>query len=314
MQQLNRIPIPDPGGGGPSPRRRTAVARVAATLALTLTLLAGSVAITPTAAQAQDFQRGPFPTDALLEAPSGPFATASSSVSRFLVSGFGGGVIYFPTTTSEGTFGGVAIAPGFTATWSSIDWLGPFLASHGFVVIGINTNSRFDFPSSRASQLLAALDYLTDDSSVRNRVDPNRLAVAGHSMGGGGAIEAADRRPSLRAAVPLTPWHSDKTWPGVQVGTLIIGGEDDTIAAVDSHSIPFFNTIPTSSEKAYAELNNEDHFFPTARDVTVGKFAVSWLKRFVDFDTRYEQFLCPPPATGLFSPFSDYRDTCPHTT
>ena len=79
--------------------------------------------------------------------------------------------------------------------------MGPWLASHGFVVIGIETNSRNDFDTARGTQLLAALDYLTQQSPVRNRVDPNRLAVAGHSMGGGGALSAAIRRPSLKAAV-----------------------------------------------------------------------------------------------------------------
>lgn len=286
--------------------------RGTAAAAMAAALVAGSVVAAPAAHAQNPFQRGPAPTESLLEAPSGPFATSSVSVSS-LVPGFGGGQIYFPTTTSVGTFGGVAISPGFTATWSSIDWLGPFLASHGFVVIGINTNSRFDLPSSRASQLLAALDYLTDNSSVRNRVDPDRLAVAGHSMGGGGAIEAANRRPSLRAAVPLTPWHTTKSWGGLDVGTLIIGGENDTIAPVSSHSILFYNSIPASSEKAYAELNNEGHLFPTARNIETGKFMVSWLKRFVDFDTRYEQFLCPAPDAGPFQPLSDYRDTCPHT-
>ena len=35
---------------------------------------------------------------------------------------------------------------------------------------------------------------------------------------------------------------------------------------------------------------------------------VSWLKRYVDNDTRYEQFLCPTPRAAQFS---DYQDTCP---
>ena len=42
-----------------------------------------------------------------------------------------------------------AIAPGYTASETSIAWLRPRLASHGFVVISINTNSRYDQPSAR---------------------------------------------------------------------------------------------------------------------------------------------------------------------
>jgi hypothetical protein len=36
---------------------------------------------------------------------------------------------------------------------------------------------------------------------------------------------------------------------------------------------------------------------------------VAWLKRYVDDDTRYDQFLCPGPSTG--TQISDFRQTCP---
>ncbi|WP_092377453.1 alpha/beta hydrolase family protein [Micromonospora phaseoli] len=272
-------------------------------------LATGGVVATSSPAQAANpYERGPAPTNAVLEASRGPFATSSTNVSS-LVSGFGGGVIYYPTTTSEGTFGAVAISPGYTASWSSMDWLGPRIASHGFVVIGIDTNSRLDQPASRGRQLLAALDYLTERSSVRGRVDAGRLAVAGHSMGGGGSLEAAASRPSLQAAVPLAPWNLSKNWSSLRVPTLIIGGESDSVAPVSSHSVPFYNSIPASAEKAYLELNNASHFFPNTVNTPTGKQMVAWLKRFVDDDTRYEQFLCPGPS-GLA--VEEYRNTCPH--
>ncbi|MGB2571265.1 alpha/beta hydrolase family protein [Micromonospora citrea] len=273
-------------------------------------LAAGGVLATSSGVQAADnpYERGPAPTSAILEASRGPFATASQSVSSWSVSGFGGGVIYYPTSTSEGTFGAIAISPGYTAAWSSISWLGPRIASHGFVVIGIETNTRLDQPDSRGRQLLAALDYLVERSSVRGRIDGTRLAVAGHSMGGGGSLEAAAARPSLQAAVPLAPWNLDKTWSEVRVPTLIIGGESDSIAPVSSHSEPFYSSIPASSEKAYLELNGASHFFPQTVNTPTAKQMVAWLKRFVDNDTRYEQFLCPGPS-GLA--IEEYRNTCP---
>ncbi|MEU4382129.1 alpha/beta hydrolase family protein [Micromonospora echinofusca] len=288
----------------PRPAVRLAGLAVAAVLAT-----AGAFAAPPAAqAAANPYERGPAPTVALLEASRGPFATASQSVSSLSVTGFGGGVIYYPTSTAEGTFGAVAISPGYTAAWSSIDWLGPRIASHGFVVIGIETNTRLDQPDSRGRQLLAALDYLTQRSSVRGRIDASRLAVSGHSMGGGGSLEAAVARPSLQAAVPLAPWNLDKTWSDVRVPTLIIGGESDSIAPVSSHSEPFYNSIPASSEKAYLELNGASHFFPQTVNTPTARQAVAWLKRFVDDDTRYEQFLCPGPSG---SAVQEYRNTCP---
>ncbi|WP_435820095.1 alpha/beta hydrolase family protein [Micromonospora purpureochromogenes] len=305
MPRLQGVPdVSSPTTTRPRPAVRVAGLAVAAVLAAV-----GGLAAAP-AAQAADnpYERGPAPTVALLEASRGPFATASQSVSSLSVTGFGGGVIYYPTSTSEGTFGAIAISPGYTAAWSSISWLGPRLASHGFVVIGIETNSRLDQPDSRGRQLLAALDYLVQRSSVRSRIDGTRLAVAGHSMGGGGSLEAAVSRPSLQAAVPLAPWNLDKSWSDVRVPTLIVGGESDTVAPVSSHSEPFYSSIPASSEKAYLELNGASHFFPQTVNTPTARQMVAWLKRFVDNDTRYEQFLCPGPS-GLA--IEEYRNTCP---
>ncbi|MEV7790167.1 alpha/beta hydrolase [Streptomyces sp. NPDC088106] len=258
------------------------------------------------------YERGPAPTESSIEAPRGPYAVSDVSVSSLSVSGFGGGTIYYPTSTADGTFGAIAISPGFTAYESSIAWLGPRLASQGFVVFTIDTNTTLDQPDSRGRQLLAALDYLTQRSAVRGRVDSSRLGVMGHSMGGGGSLEAAKTRPSLQAAIPLTPWNLDKTWPEVRTPTLIFGADGDSIAPVSSHAEPFYTNLPSSLDRAYLELNSASHFTPNSSNTTIAKYSVSWLKRFIDNDTRYEQFLCPLPQRS--STIEEYRGNCPHTS
>ena len=278
-----------------------------AALVASVTLLAGA----PAPAQAANpYERGPAPSTATIEASRGSFAIATTTVARSAVSGFGGGTIYYPTSTASGTFGAVAISPGFTSSQSAVSWLGPRLASQGFVVITIDTLSTLDQPASRGTQLLAALDYLTGQSSVRTRIDATRLGVMGHSMGGGGSLSAARTRPSLQAAVPLTPWHGTKSWSTLRTPTLVIGAENDTVASVTSHSEPFYTSMPSTLDKAYLELNNASHSAPTSTNVTVAKYSISWLKRFIDNDTRYEQFLCPAPSG---SAIQEYRNTCPHS-
>ncbi|NUT96281.1 MAG: alpha/beta hydrolase [Saccharothrix sp.] len=270
------------------------------------------VSASPVTARAAEnpYERGPAPTTASIEATRGPYAVAQTTVSAASVRGFGGGTITYPTSTADGTFGAVAIAPGYTASQSSISWLGPRLASQGFVVFTIDTLSRYDQPASRGDQLLAALDYLTTSSSARSRIDATRLGVMGHSMGGGGSLEAAKDRPSLQAAIPLTPWNTTKTWSTVQVPTLVIGAQDDTVASVTRHSEPFYESLPSTLDKAYLELAGAGHYAPNSPNTTIAKFSISWLKRFVDNDTRYEQFLCPTPrATAI----SEYRDTCSYS-
>ncbi|MFB8030639.1 MULTISPECIES: alpha/beta hydrolase family protein [unclassified Streptomyces] len=303
--------------GGIAPRRhrmsksrsRTvtlAVAAAAATAGLVTALMPG--------AQAADnpYERGPAPSNSSIEASRGSYATSQTTVSSLSVRGFGGGTIYYPTSTSDGTFGAVVISPGFTAYQSSIAWLGPRLASQGFVVFTIDTNTTSDQPASRGDQLLAALDYLTDDSSVKSRIDSSRLGVMGHSMGGGGTLEAAKDRPSLQAAIPLTGWNTDKTWPEVKTPTLVVGADGDTVAPVASHSEPFYTSLPSSLDKAYLELRGATHFTPNSSNTTIAKHSISWLKRFIDNDTRYEQFLCPLPSTS--TTIAEYRGNCPHTS
>jgi pimeloyl-ACP methyl ester carboxylesterase len=182
------------------------------------------------------------------------------------------------------------------------------VASHGFVTFAIDTNTTGDFPPSRGDQILAALDYLTQRSSVVSRIDTSRLAVAGHSMGGGGTLEAANDRPSLQAAVPLQPWHSTKSWSNIRVPTMIIGAESDSIAPVSSHAEPFYQSMTSAPEKAYVELNGESHMAAATNPADQAYAMVSWLKRFVDDDTRYEAMLCPPPTS---SDYSEWRNTCP---
>ncbi|MFH9011004.1 alpha/beta hydrolase [Streptomyces sp. NPDC017943] len=306
----------DPHSDSPT-RARGTLGRRAGRLAGAAAALAAVIGIGPLTApgaHAADnpYERGPAPTQSSIEALRGPYAVSQTSVSSLAVTGFGGGTIYYPTSTADGTFGAVAISPGFTAYESSIAWLGPRLASQGFVVFTIDTNTTVDQPDSRGDQLLAALDYLTQRSSVRGRIDATRLGVMGHSMGGGGSLEAAKDRPSLQAAIPLTPWNLDKTWPEVRTPTLIFGADGDTIAPVASHAEPFYQNLPSSLDKAYLELNGATHFTPNSNDTTIAKYSISWLKRFVDNDTRYEQFLCPLPRPSLT--IEEYRGNCPHTS
>jgi alpha-beta hydrolase superfamily lysophospholipase len=290
---------------------RHLIRKAGAALVTGLLLAGTAVAGLPVAHAADNpYERGPDPTVASIEARRGSFAVADVSVSRLAVSGFGGGTIYYPTSTAEGTFGAVAVAPGYTASQSSMAWLGPRLASQGFVVFTIDTNTTSDQPSSRGDQLLRALDYLTTRSVVSSRIDAGRLAVMGHSMGGGGSLEAAKDRPSLQAAIPLTPWNTDKTWPEVSTPTLIVGAENDSVASVRSHAEPFYQSLPSGADKAYLELRGASHFAPNTDNTTIARYSLSWLKRFVDDDLRYDQFLCPAPATS--TTISEYRSTCPY--
>ena len=138
-------------------------------------------------------------------------------------------------------------------------------------------------------------------------MDRTRLGVSGHSMGGGGTLEAARNNTALQAAIPLMPWDQTKSFPGILTPTMIVAGQNDTVARPSSHTIPFYNSIPDSSEKVYLELAGAGHNASNSTNPTISLFGVSWAKRYIDNDTRYEQFVCPGGGSGI----SSYRQTCP---
>ena len=267
------------------------------------------------------YEKGPAPTKSMLEASTGPFTYTTTNVSSFSADGYGGGTIYHPTNVA-GPFAAIAIVPGYLSYQSSVNWWGPRLASHGFVVITIDTNSTGDQPSSRSSQQMRALNQLvtfsnTSSHPIYRKVDSNRLGVMGWSMGGGGSLISARDNPTLKAAIPFAPWNSSTNFSTVRVPTLIIACESDTVAPVSSHASPFYNSLPSTTKKAYLEINNGSHSCANSGNNypgLIGKYGVAWMKRFMDNDTRFSPYLCGAPhqADLSLTAISEYRENCPY--
>ena len=135
----------------------------------------------------------------------------------------------------------------------------------------------------------------------------------GHSMGGGGTLEAAKDRPSLQAAIPLTGWNTDKTWPEVQDPDPGRSGRTATRSPRSPRTRSRSTTrCPARWTRRTWSCEGASHFTPNSSNTTIAKYSISWLKRFIDNDTRYEQFLCPLPSTSLT--IAEYRGNCPHTS
>ena len=245
-------------------------------------------------AQSNPLAKGPDPTNASIQ-QDGPFTLSTTTISRSAANGFGGATVYVPNTT--GTYAVVAFCPGFTGTQSSIAVLGRRLATHGFVVATIDTNSVYDLPESRGTQLRAALTRVVGLNSgttiASGKIDATRMVVTGHSMGGGGTLFASRSNPGIKAGVPLAPYSSNPKSFSTPVPQMIIGGEIDNVAPVSQHSIAFYNGLPDATPKVYAAIESADHYFPNSStpNQPTSKFQIAWIKRFADNDVRYTQFV-----------------------
>jgi dienelactone hydrolase len=225
---------------------------------------------------------------------------------------FGDGTIYYPSDAS-GTFGGVAVAPGFTEGQSHIEWWGPRLASHGYAVLVLDTNEPRERPDARADALMAAVRVLRAEGArsggpLEGKVDRSKMAIMGHSMGGGGVLIAANRHSAdLSAVIPFTPWEPEADLSGITVPTLVMAGSADRIAPVEEHAWRHFNLIPSGTTKVYMEVDGGNHYIAdTERGpdlAMVGRYGIAWLKLYMDGDERYRDFIYGERTSdaGVFS-------------
>ena len=237
---------------------------------------------------------------------NGPFSIHTKRIPRQSAKGFGGGTIHYPTNASGcGLLGAIAVVPGYVSYENSIKWWGPRLASWGFVVITINTNSIYDDPDSRATQLNAALDQMIADDTVGSMIDPERLGAIGWSMGGGGALKLATSRSAVRAIIPQAPYY-EGSYGTMNTPAFMIGCEWDTIAPTRQHVDVFYNNA--SGPKMKIEVNDGNHSCANSgyNEALLGKPGIAWMQRYIHGDTRFNQFLCAKENYGSIYRVSDY--------
>jgi len=148
---------------------------------------------------------------------------------------------------------------------------------------------------------MAAVGVLRGENGRRGsplfgKVDGDKMAIMGHSMGGGGALIAANEHSDeLEAAILLAPWEPQADLSGIRVPTLVMAGSADQIAEVDAHAWRHFNGIPESTTKVYMEVDGGDHYIAdTTRGTdlpTVGRYAIAWLKLYLDGDEGYRDLI-----------------------
>jgi triacylglycerol lipase len=224
--------------------------------------------------------------------------------------------VYYPTDCPA-PFPSMALIPGFTEAQNAVNQWGTFLASHGIVVIGVDTaaggvaNTGVQ-PPSRALGLYEAVTTLKGEntrqgSPLNGKLNLDKMGVMGHSMGGGGTMLAANEHSDLKAAIGLCPWNPGVTYPKNTVPSLFFDGTADVLVAPAAATAEF-DSIPASTKKQYVEFNGGSHFVANtplgaaATDKIVARIGLSWLMVNLVGDSRYQQFIVKDPSMSAFKP------------
>ncbi|MDD9933506.1 MAG: hypothetical protein OXT09_07885 [Myxococcales bacterium] len=234
---------------------------------------------------------GPDPTD--LTVANGPY-----NVDRYRIST---GTVFYPTD-AEPPFAAIAICPGFLNSGPEMEPWGPFYASHGFVMVAVDTIGS-DIPNIRAIKLLAAVDELkmenTNSGSPLFEKLAGRYGTSGYSMGGGGTTIASGDDSTLLTSVPLAAWGPVTT--GVTVPTLLLCGSSDGVAPC-SMSQGAYNSLPDGTPKMMLQIQGATHFNWFAPDAagrgTSGMYALAFQKVYLAGDERWKPFLMQNPSNA----------------
>lgn len=267
--------------------------RVIAAIALAL------IAVTAQAA-GDDHWKGPQPTVASLEAV-GPFKVASSKL--VASSQYGSATtVFYPTDRTVGSYGLFVLCPGFVSAASLYSGIAQRIASHGFVVAVVSTNSLFDQPKARGTQIGAVLSAVIAQNKTKavayaGLVDETRVAFGGHSAGGSGTFYAAATHPEVKALVGLMagePGTNFKPFAGIRIPSLLLNAQNDALA--NAWSSPYYTQLGDTVPAAHIILADTNHLAPwttssQAIQGKVAKYATAWVKRFLDEDTRYTSFV-----------------------
>jgi pimeloyl-ACP methyl ester carboxylesterase len=210
------------------------------------------------------------------------------------VAEFAAATIFYPLTLSfDAPIGAVALIPGYGATQEQYNWWGPMLASLGIAVMIIDTNDPTDGLDARRSAQIAAVNFLKNentesDSPLLGKIDPNKIAIMGHSIGAGGSLYAADELGNeIKAVVALSPYCCELGQPyerdfsSLEVPTLIVVSAEDPTTAPEDHARAIFDSIAPSTHRIYTEFTTGDHNISRNGGPeldTLGKYAYAWIK------------------------------------
>lgn len=228
-------------------------------------------------------------------------------------------IIFYPAAAEGAPYPATTLCCGFAGYKERVEWLARRMASHGFVVIAFTPLNVISLPPmwekghKGALQTLLA-ENVRPDSPVYGMVDPDRLSLAGHSMGARGALLAAeDLGVSVKSVIALCPWTLDiPKQLAFDEPTLFVTGSGDFVA-LPSRVKKLYDAHPETSDKMFIKIKglvHTDMENPGAHHEIISAYVIAWLQYYVARQPDYFAYLlgrADPSITEALAEFAYYR-------
>jgi dienelactone hydrolase len=215
----------------------------------------------------------------------------------------------------------IIVEPGFFSSITQLDDVQNRLASHGFLVIGVNNTSHFNLITTNLDPyklaLLETVQYAfqsTAESShpLHGKVDTSAIGIMGHSLGGGGVLMACDSITAsynkyIKTAIAMNP-YGKCSGSNIKIPVMLFSSDLDNIVnpfmpggAASPENVYFsFNSIKSGKAKLFANFKNMDHngVIDTTQLFATGGNAglflptiVAWFKTYLAMENSYQVYL-----------------------
>ncbi len=238
--------------------------------------------------------------------PEGPAAEGPYSLCSYKdnldAEGYASARLSYPCELDTEPLPAITLTGGYTNIKEQMYWLADHLTQHGYIVLTVTPNNIFGSVSFWEQAHQDAYYQLLDEnkrpeSPVANKIDITRIALAGYSNGGGGALEVAntlgDEIHSVVGMAPYIPIIGASVFDNVSANTLLLSG------ALDFTAFPpliksTHNNLSEGPLRLYAQFNGVSHFDWIALGRQHNKFKgiiLSWLGMSLKNSYQYEDYL-----------------------
>ena len=230
-----------------------------------------------------------------------------------------GAMLYYPCGISRPA-AATTLTGGTGGTWESVEWLSNEIAAAGYVVVSFTAMNYVNgLVPKWTNGHLSAIDKIkalnSSHSILRGKIRTNAIQVAGHSKGGGGALDAAIKRGSeVASVVGMAPYSKlfgtgQEEYPVAQLSTvraavLIQSGGDK-----DKNSPPYvtreqYDALPDDISKAYHRFDSFGHMTwakpgSDAQHARLARDIIAWMKYYLDHDSSQASYINDPSLKGV---------------
>lgn len=219
----------------------------------------------------------------------------------------GGATVYYPEN-AQPPFSTMVFCPPFTGTQIMYRAWGPFFASHGIVMVTMDSRSTMDTVDQRATQQASVLNRMKSENSnsrspLYNKLDTTRMGATGWSMGGGATWINSGNYNGLRTAMSLaghniSAVNRSSKGGNTNIPLLNINGATDItiLGGLGQTEGVYRNAKGPKVMYVVATAGHMSWGGPTSGTKHSGELALAFQKTFLDGDLRWAQYVKRPSS------------------